>query len=235
MRVSVVIPCYDSDRYLGEAVESALMQGLAPHEVIVVDDGSRDESVAVARSFGERVTLIESVHQGASAARNLGCAAASGDAIAFLDADDFWLPDSLGARASLSAACGMGVITAGLVEQFICSRVSEETRERLVCPSAPSRGRSAGSMLIPVLVFARVGPLDETLQMGEMIDWISRADALGIETRHVERVVLRRRLHDRNSTSQTGQLQRDYLRLLRASVGRQRVPQPAPPAHAGHD
>ncbi|MDB4906515.1 MAG: hypothetical protein JWO05_1299 [Gemmatimonadetes bacterium] len=235
LRVSVVIPCYDSERYLGEAVESALGQRPAPHEVIVVDDGSGDDSATVARSFGRHVTVIDSAHRGASAARNLGAAAASGDAIAFLDADDVWLPGSLEARVTLSAGAGMNVIVAGLVEQFICPRVDEATRERLVCPSAPRRGRMAGSMLIPAGVFARVGPIDETLQLGEMIDWTSRADALGVETLYSDRVVLRRRLHDRNSTMQTGHLQRDYLRLLRSSVNRQRSPAQVVVRNAGQD
>lgn len=95
MRVSVVIPCYNRAGILGRAIRSALAQTVVPDEIIVVDDGSRDESVAVARGFGDRVRVIEQPNGGAAAARNRGIAAAQGDWIAFLDSDDEWNSDKL--------------------------------------------------------------------------------------------------------------------------------------------
>jgi len=90
MRVSVVIPCYNAERFVGEAIESALSQSPPPAEVIVVDDGSDDGSVRVSRSFGERVRLLSSAHAGVGAARNAGLLAAREDLVAWLDADDVW-------------------------------------------------------------------------------------------------------------------------------------------------
>jgi len=89
--VTVIIPAYNSAGCLGKAVESALTQEPPPLEVIVVNDGSTDDTIAVARSFGDRIVYLEQPNQGQGAARNAGLRAARGELIAFLDADDFWL------------------------------------------------------------------------------------------------------------------------------------------------
>lgn len=95
MRVSVVIPCYNAERFIGEAIESALSQSPPPAEVIVADDGSEDGSVRVSMSFGQRVRVVSSAHAGVPAARNGGLLAARGDLVAWLDADDIWEPGKL--------------------------------------------------------------------------------------------------------------------------------------------
>lgn len=92
-RISVVIPLYNKEKYIVRAVESALSQGAAVHEVIVVDDGSTDNGAAQLTSLrDDRVHLIRQPNSGVSAARNTGIEAASGEYVAFLDADDAWLP-----------------------------------------------------------------------------------------------------------------------------------------------
>ena len=92
-RISVVIPLYNKETYIVRAVESALSQGAAVHEVIVVDDGSTDNGPAQLASLGDaRVRLIRQPNSGVSAARNAGIEAASSEYVAFLDADDAWLP-----------------------------------------------------------------------------------------------------------------------------------------------
>ncbi len=86
--VSIVIPCYNHARFLGEAIESALAQTHSPVEVIVADDGSTDGSAAVARGFGGKVSLIEQENRGVSMARNAGLERARGEYVVFLDSDD---------------------------------------------------------------------------------------------------------------------------------------------------
>lgn len=93
--VSVVIPCYNAAEFLRETLESALGQTHAPLEVIVVDDGSTDDSAAIAGSYGPPVRVIRQENQGESVARNRGIDEARGDWIAFLDADDLWKPEKL--------------------------------------------------------------------------------------------------------------------------------------------
>ncbi|MEP7088231.1 MAG: glycosyltransferase [Gemmatimonadota bacterium] len=101
-RISAVIPCYNAARFLDESIRSILSQTRPPDEVIVVDDGSTDDSAAIARRSG--VTCISlRTNSGPGAARNRGISAATGDMIAFLDADDHWSPTHIEEVASLLA------------------------------------------------------------------------------------------------------------------------------------
>jgi glycosyltransferase involved in cell wall biosynthesis len=93
--VSVVIPAYNRSALLGEAIESVLAQDHPRLEVIVVDDGSTDDTPSVVRSYGNRVKYIRQEHSGRSAARNRGLAHAAGEFVAFLDSDDVFLPGKL--------------------------------------------------------------------------------------------------------------------------------------------
>src|SRR4030042_2354962 len=93
--ISVVIPVWNGERFLAEAVEVVLNQTYPPHEVIVVDDGSTDGSAEVAKSFGALVRYHIQGKKGAATARNHGVELSQGNFIAFLDADDFWVKDKL--------------------------------------------------------------------------------------------------------------------------------------------
>jgi len=95
--VSIIIPCFNNDRYVGEAIDSALRQTYPRVEVIVIDDGSTDGSAAVIGSFGEQIRCERTPNRGVSAARNRGIAMARGEFVQFLDADDLLLPDKVAA------------------------------------------------------------------------------------------------------------------------------------------
>jgi len=112
MRVSVIMPCYNAADWIGVALRSLLNQTVLPHEIIVVDDGSDDESAEIAESFGAPVRVLRVPNGGAARARKTGVAEASGDALMFMDADDLIAPDSLAALAGcLSAHPGQIALT----------------------------------------------------------------------------------------------------------------------------
>ncbi len=105
MRVSVIIPCYNVARFIGEALESVLRQTHADTVAIVVDNGSTDGTAAVAEGYGERVTVIRHAdRRGPSAARNAALDIADGDAIAFLDGDDRWHPEKIARQVAFLGA-----------------------------------------------------------------------------------------------------------------------------------
>lgn len=99
--MSVIIPCYNGAKFLRQAVDSALSQTYPNVEVVVVNDGSTDDSGSIARSYGDRIVLVEQPNSGLSAARNAGIAASSGELITLLDADDILLADCVANRVAL--------------------------------------------------------------------------------------------------------------------------------------
>ncbi len=127
--ISVVIPCYNAAAFLRATIESILGQTQPVLEVIVVDDGSADDSANIAESFGPPVRVIRQPNQGESAARNRGIEAAGGDWVAFLDADDLWLPTKveLQAEAIRSAPADVVCVTGDFLlfgegqEERLCS------------------------------------------------------------------------------------------------------------------
>lgn len=124
-KVSVVIPTYNSAHMAKEAVESVLAQTYTDFEVIVIDDGSVDNTESVMAPFGDRIRYIKQENQGVSGARNTGMKEARGEYIAFLDADDLWLPERLAAEIPLLDAdpnlglvyCDWAVVSGGQVLQ----------------------------------------------------------------------------------------------------------------------
>ncbi len=94
-KVSVIIPAHNVERFLAEAVDSALHQTLPPNEIVIVDDGSSDRTFEIARSYGPPVIAISERVNGSGPARNLAVEHSTGEWLAFLDADDVWLPEKL--------------------------------------------------------------------------------------------------------------------------------------------
>lgn len=90
--VSIVIPAYNAADTIGQAIESALAQDFRDMEIIVVNDGSTDGTREILRNYGDRIRVIDQINRGQAAARNVAIAASQGEYLAFLDADDYWLP-----------------------------------------------------------------------------------------------------------------------------------------------
>lgn len=217
--VSVIIPCHNYARFLADALGSVAAQTYPVHEVIVVDDGSTDGSADVARAVTPDVRVISQAKSGISAARNSGIAAATGDLIAFLDADDLWPADSLAVRIDPIEADASVIGAFGKVEQFHCPTLDEEARSRLTCPPGQMSARLAGTLLLRRRVVERVGGFDPNLTVGETMDWVSRLTDLGEPLVGVDSLVLRRRIHGANTVlSDTGVS--DYFAAMRAAIRR---------------
>lgn len=113
-KVSVIIPAYNGDRYIGKAIDSVLQQSYHDYEIIVVDDGSSDHTSQIVQSYGSKVQYISQQNQGVAAARNRGLEIAQGEYIAFLDQDDFFLPNKLALQvALLKQQPSLGIVNSG--------------------------------------------------------------------------------------------------------------------------
>ena len=219
MLVSVIVPVRDGARFLGEAIASVLAQD-HPHELIVVDDGSTDGSAAIARAF-PGVTVLARPPQGVAAARNAGLAEAKGDLIAFLDADDLYVPDRFRQQAAILAA--------HLDVQYVLGRLVNFLEPGLAMPAwfaaeaqAKDRLGFVTSGLFRRGVFDLVGPFDPSFGTGEDIDWLVRARERGLPSLVLDDVVLRRRIHDANASADVAGGHARLLAILQASVQRRR-------------
>lgn len=94
-KISVIIPNYNYEKFISATIESVLSQTYENIEIIVVDDGSKDNSLEVLKNFGDKIRVVQQKNAGVSAARNHGVSLSNGDFVAFLDADDIWLPEKL--------------------------------------------------------------------------------------------------------------------------------------------
>jgi glycosyltransferase involved in cell wall biosynthesis len=218
--VSVIIPVYNGERYLGEALQSVLAQDYTPLEVIVVDDGSTDASGAVAQQFPVR--YFWQPHGGPGATRNLGIARAQGDLLAFLDADDVWTPNKLADQTAVLAAQPELDAVLGQVEQFNSPDVAVELRP-VRFAGLPLKGLHPGTMLIRRAAFLRVGFFGTHWQVGDVVDWYVRAQEAPLAMLMLPRVVMLRRVHTNNLTVRAqARAELEYAQILKARLDRLR-------------
>lgn len=220
--VSVIIPAFNAERYLAAAIGSVLAQTVCPAEIIVVDDGSADGTASIAGQFGPPVTCHRRTHSGIAATRNSGIGAAQGNWLAFLDADDLWTPDKLERQLAAAEKDRALEIIFGGIRQFVSPELSGADQLRLAAPLAISTAPHVGTLLARRTVVARVGRFDETLKLGEFIDWFARARDLGVRMLTVPEIVLQRRRHLANTTLQQKDSLTEMVVVMKRVLDRRR-------------
>lgn len=180
--VSVVIPAYNAAQWLSETIESVLAQSLPPFEVIVVDDGSTDNTQEVLARFRGMIDVISQENKGLPTARNVGIRAAKGSLIAFLDADDIWLPEKL----SRQVECFEQNPDVALIHTALTRFRGTETvpaiegQERFVGNCYAEFFVDRPGVVIPSTIMVRANPIreigyfDESLNMSEDVDFCLR-------------------------------------------------------------
>ncbi len=217
--VSVIIPVFNGALYLGEAIESAITQDYSPTEIIVADDGSTDDSAAIARAY-PGVNVLELEHLGVSAARNAAVDASQGEWLAFLDSDDLWLPGKLSAQVE----AGMETSEVGFV---LCEQMHkfEEIPSWFVWTTEPNSKTcfEPSAWLVRRSTFLEVGPFEAGRTLGEDISWLMRAWTLGVRHTVVRQTYLNRRIHGSNASAQLPSADRQLMTLLRESLAIKRA------------
>lgn len=205
--VSIIIPCYNAERWIAAAIESSLAQTWTEVEIIVVNDGSKDGSLAVAQRFIDRgVRVIDQPNAGASAARNAGWRVARGDYLQFLDADDLLAPDKIARQLAVLrgapgvlAACAWGRFTADFT-------TADFRRESVWTDLAPVdwlvASWSGGGMMHPAAwltpreVAAAAGPWNEALSLDDDGEFFARVVLASRGVKFVEGTRTYYRTHD---------------------------------------
>jgi glycosyltransferase involved in cell wall biosynthesis len=219
--VSIIIPVYNGEHYLSEAIESVLVQDYNQIEVIVVDDGSTDDSAAIVKNY-EPLRYCFQPHGGIGTALNHGIKVARGSFFAFLDADDLWTNNKLISQMTVFKNNPKLDIVFGHVVHFFGHEMDEETRRTLKCSNESMPGYCKGSMVIRREAFLSVGPFATNWKLGDFFDWYLRAMEKGLKSLMLPEVVLRRRIHSSNKVIRDRNHQTDYIRILKAALDRQR-------------
>ncbi len=219
--VSVVLPVYNGERLLAEAIGSVLQQAYQPLEIIIVDDGSTDTTAQVAAGFADRIHYYYQPNSGPAAARNLGIQLAKGEFIAFIDADDLWPEDKLSMQMRCFEAFPTVEIVQGLINRI---KLQNQTQHRLVGVDIdfPFIYTNLGSMVMHRSVFEKVGYFDAGLKFHEDSDFWLRARELGINILVQRRLALIYRIHEHNLTTGKDMISTGFLNIIRRSILRRR-------------
>jgi glycosyltransferase involved in cell wall biosynthesis len=219
--VSVIVPVFNSERFLAQAIESIFAQSYRNLEVIVVDDGSTDGSAKAAQGYPVRYFFQP--RRGPGAARNSGIRQARGGFLSFLDADDIWMPGKTTGQMAMLAARPELEAVFGWVEQFSgADPASPKTR----LPGTILKGIHPGALLIRSKAFARIGEFSTDCRIGEFIDWYARANEAGLSAAVFPDVVVRRRIHDKNMMRNEAVDKTEYARILKTVLDRRRMASP---------
>jgi glycosyltransferase involved in cell wall biosynthesis len=221
MRVSVIIPVLNGADRLGQAVASVRRQLCTGDEIIIVDDGSTDDTPAVIADFGAAVLSFRQDNAGPATARNRGLREATGDVIAFIDHDDLWAPGRQTAMLAALRADPTADIVVGKVQTVVDSGTAQ---------LSPDDRRSAiihqpwllQTLLIRRIVFDRIGHFDERLRHASDADWMMRARDTGVRIVEIDDLVAIYHLHSTNMSRNVA-VSRDFLlQALKAALDRRR-------------
>jgi glycosyltransferase involved in cell wall biosynthesis len=220
--VSALIPARDCERYVGEAIESALAQTHEAIEVVVVDNASSDGTAAVARRFDDRVRVVHEPRPGLGPARNAALAAARGEYIAFLDCDDLWDPHKTEMQIAAFDDDPAPDIVLGHVRQFVSPDLDPERAAELRIPAEPQPGLHVGAALVPRRVVSAVGRWREDIEVSDSLEWFLASRRLGFRERMLPDVVTLRRIHGGNHSLQNKERRGEWARVLKRDLDARR-------------
>ena len=217
--VSVIIPVYNGERFMPDAVANVHEQAYQPLEIIIVDDASTDSTPQLLAALADQVTIVRlGSNQGPAAARNAGLARARGSIVAFLDVDDLWPPDRLGAMV----ACFRQHPACGVVRGYVRISQPQDRANAALRYSSAILGPWIGSAIYRKEIFDLIGAFDPGLRYGEDLDWFFRAREQGVGVHLLNRTTLYVRRHDQNMTRGLNCHELNVLRVLRRSLDRRR-------------
>jgi glycosyltransferase involved in cell wall biosynthesis len=216
-----VIPVFNGERFLREAIDSVLGQTYPAVELLVVDDGSTDGTCSTVEEFGGRVRYLWQPNSGPAAARNAGIAAGTGAFVSFLDSDDCWHPEKLARQiARFDARPGLDLCVTHIQNFWMPEVADEERRLADSRHAGPLPGYSSVTLVARRALFDAIGAFDTALRHGDDTEWFARAERHGAVAELLPEVLVRRRLHAQNRSRRwAGRSRSEYLALMRSLVG----------------
>ncbi len=213
--VSVIVPVYNGENYLAQALESVLKQSYQNIEIIIVDDGSTDNTAELAKSYCDRpnIQYIYQENGGHGSALNAGFSKASGIFLASIDHDDLWEQKKMQIQLAAFADDPSLEVVFSHQKNFAENKASE----RLAYKKEAVPGYMAGSMLIRTDSFSRVGLFTTEIRKGYFWPWYERLNSLDLNTLLLPDVLYHRRVHGQNmSIGRDNKDFKDYFSAIRA-------------------
>lgn len=211
--VSVVMPVFNGAAFVREALESVLCQTLPAFEILVMDDGSTDETPGLLSTFKDRIRTVSLSHGGADAARNQGVIEAKGEFVCFFDADDIMIPQRL------SLQCR--VLTATPDLDFVFGNLVEFEGE-VPKPTDPAwtakrkAGLCGGTLMARRTALLKVGLFETRWKIAGFMEWYFRVQDGGFKSRMLDEVVLLRRIHGTNlSLRESSSMALEYAQVIK--------------------
>lgn len=216
--VSVVLPVYNGEKYICQAIRSVLSQEYNPLEIIIVNDGSTDQTEKCLKDFDGLITVINQANCGPSLARNRGIEAANGAYITFMDADDIWAPGHIFFHlGQFRKYCNLEIsvgLTAELDFDFPEDIDIKKAKERIFLHLV------MGATMIKKTVFKKVGLFDEELFLRQDTDWFLRERELGLKMGIGRELVLFYRKHPYNRTNNKAKSNYYLFKILKKAKDR---------------
>ncbi len=197
--IAVVIPAYNAEKFIKDALNSVKQQSYAPSQVIVVNDGSTDKTQEILDTI-EGITVVNKENTGIGDSLNAGIAHAYSELISFLDADDVWVKDKLMLQMKEFEKISYSGIVFGQIEQSFHEEIEDELKSRLENPRQFLPGVHRSTMLINRVSFNKVGPFSTDFISEEFLEWYIRAKEQNLDVRIIDQVVAKRRIHGKNIT-----------------------------------
>jgi GT2 family glycosyltransferase len=221
--ISVIIPVFNGERFIREAVQNIISQNYPALEIIIVNDGSYDETEDIIKQLPVDLRYFSQPNSGPAAARNRGIRNASGDFIAFLDVDDLWPENNLHSLMGEMLQYPELCVVRGYGQLMEYDAVTNIYN--FIGSPKDSFFHFIGAGLYRKTVFEKVGLFDPTLRFAEDSDWYIRAAELGIKMKRLEETRLYVRRHGQNMTEGKNIVELNTLKLFKKFIDRKRMPQ----------
>ena len=221
VKVSVIIPAYNGDRYIGDAIDSVLAQTYTNYEIIAIDDGSTDDTKRAIEEYGDAIRYYAQANQGVAASRNLGISKAKGEYIAFLDQDDIFSPHKLALQVEvLEQNASIGIVNSGWQIVDRDGKVRAAVKPWLQIPQLSLANLIIwkpvflGAMLFRRSQLERTKGFDTNLEQTPDVDLVIRLAAMGCAAAWVKQTTVQYRQHEANASQNTLLQAQELERIL---------------------
>ena len=218
--VSIIIPVFNGEKYIGGAIGSVLLDDYPSKEIIVVNDGSTDNTAKIISAFDD-LKIINQQNLGVSNARNAGIRFASGEFITHLDADDIWVPGRLANCLNFFDENPETGFVLGLQQMFLEQGAVKPPSIKQEWLENHTEASNNGVIMVRKACYQKIGLFDTSLKNGEDTEWLLRARDAGSISARVPYVFIKRRIHDANLTvGQSQEYKKMLFKIMRESVQR---------------